>query len=241
MKIVDAFWEKRNLGVDTVEFTVEEKDSTDNIIELIKNNEKIYNVVKIPSTMGALNFIMHDLGYTYVEGSCNLVHNLNPVNFTPLQKRLSDSVDYQKMNYNDYDKLFSEIGKGMFRTDRIAIDPHFGIETANRRYINWLMDELDRGTEIYKFVYKEKDIGFFAFKEINDGVYYPFLSGIYESFSRSGLGFAICTKPIEEAVKRNGKEISTYASTNNRTAFLQALVFGYLPYNINSVFVKYVR
>lgn len=238
MRIVDAVWEKRNLGVDTVEFVVEETDRAEDIIPIIKNNEKGYNVVKIPSTMSALNFVMYELGYVYVEGMCNLVHNLKP-NYTSLQKRFSDSVDYRKMDGNDHDRLFSEIEKGMFRTDRIAIDPKFGIGVSNRRYINWLKDEIDKGTDIYKLIYKNDDIGFFSFKETEPGVYFPFLVGVYEAYSRSGLGFVTSMKPIDEAIKRNGKKISTYVSTNNRPPLVQDIDLGYTINKIQTVFVKH--
>lgn len=239
MKITDAFWEKRNLGIDTVEFTIENNDSREDIIEAIKQNEKTYNVVKLPTTMAELNFAIQDLGYTYIECLCHLVHNMKDIRYTSLQKRLSQNVTYEKMNVHDQEYLFSEIRKGMFKTDRIALDPTFGIAMANERYIFWIKDEISRGTDIFKMIYKDDAIGFFAFKEIEPDVYFPFLVGIYEKYSRSGLGINVTTKSLEEAQRRNAKKISTYISVNNHAPLCQAIDMGYKINGINSIFVKH--
>ena len=239
MKVIDAFWEKRNLGVDTVEFDLEVQDPAALVAQKIKENEKVYNVVKIPAGRSDLHFLMQELGYVYVETAFHLIHDLKAIPLSPLQKRMTDCVSYQKMNEDDVAQLYAEIKKGMFTTDRIALHPSFGVEIANQRYINWIGDELSRGCELFKLIYKEKAIGFFTFKKLSDDVYYPFLAGMYESHIRSGLGVNIVIKPVEEAVKRGAKFSDTYVVTNNLSSLTANLDYGYKIRGFSTVFHKY--
>ncbi|MCH4154354.1 MAG: hypothetical protein LKF32_06905 [Mageeibacillus sp.] len=48
MRIVDAVWEKRNLGVDTVEIALDEDDDV-NVFEEINTLKQPYQVLKIPN------------------------------------------------------------------------------------------------------------------------------------------------------------------------------------------------
>lgn len=70
-------------------------------------------------------FLLKELGYTYVESSINVVHDLKEIRLNPLQQRVMDSISYSQMNNKDIDELFNEIKKGIFTTDRIYIDPYF--------------------------------------------------------------------------------------------------------------------
>ena len=238
MKVIDAFWEKRNLGVDTVEFIVEKNDSREEVSRIIRASEKDYNTVKLPGERSDLNSLMNELGYTYIETSFHLTHNLRVPVMNPIQKRMTDCVSYAKMDNDDIDYLFAEIAKGMFTTDRIALNPRFGIETANKRYINWIKDELQRGTELFKLVYKNDATGFFTFKETEKGVYYPFLAGMYEKYSKSGLGINIVLKPLIEAGERSGRMCSTYVVSNNLNSLTANLEVGYKIQGVNNIFYK---
>lgn len=70
------------------------------------------------------------------------------------------------MDTNDLDVLLNEIRDGMFRTDRVCLDPHFSPVQAANRYEGWISDELDRGSQTYKLTYKDSSIGFFTFKDL---------------------------------------------------------------------------
>lgn len=238
MKVIDAFWEKRNLGVDTVEFEISPDDTPEAVIDIIKNNEKEYNVIKAPSGRTELNYMMSELGYVYCETMFHLIHDLDLSKVNSIQKRMASAVRYAVMDDNDIDMLFCEIGKGMFTTDRIALNPFFGIDCANTRYINWIRDELSRGTPVYKMLYKNDTVGFFTFKKIDDGVYFPFLAGMYEKYIRSGLGINIVIKPIELAQEMNAKYNSTYVSSNNNSALMTHLSLGFQVKELINVFTK---
>lgn len=240
MKIIDAVWEKRNLGVDTMEFEIDADDNAQEVKKILSENEKDYNVVKVISGRPDLNFLVQQLGYTYIETSFNLVFDLKKqaVNLSPIQKRMSDCVAYAMMDDHDLEELFEELRKGMFTTDRIAVNPAFGVEIANKRYINWIRDERKRGTGIFKMTYKGYSIGFFVLRELGQDIYNSMLVGMYEKYFKSGLGINTVVKPVEEGIKRNGRYIASYVVSNNFRALDTCLSMGTKIHHFYTVFDK---
>lgn len=237
MKIIDAVWEKRNLGMDTVEFELSGEESLDQIKEALKKNEKQYNVVKVPYYSYDTFKLLSEFGYVYSENLFHLTHNLR-LNLSPIQKRISDSITYSLMDESDIAQLNSEINKQMFSTDRIALNPSFGIKTSNIRYMNWISDEIQKGTDIYKMIYKDQSVGFFGYKKVAEDVYFPFLAGMYKDYISSGLGIGIVTKPIEESQRRKAKMNSTYVSSNNSNTLTLHISLGFQIKDVNCVFSK---
>ncbi len=239
MKIIDAFWEKRNLGVSCSEVEIENGD----LVELVKKElstiDTQYTVLKVPSGRTDIILEITRGGYFFIEASLHLIHKLGDCHLNGIQERLAQKVDYQLMNEADIRVLFSEIASGMFNTDRISLDPYFSSEQSAKRYIGWISDELDKGTSVFKLIYKNETVGFFTFKDIGEGVYYPFLAGIYSNYAKAGIGFTTIYKPIFEALKKKGKMISTYVSTNNLNAMRMHEAIGFFCDKINYVFIKH--
>ncbi|NME82785.1 hypothetical protein [Clostridium sp. SM-530-WT-3G] len=237
MKIIDAFWEKRNIGVDTIEIIIEEKDTIDDIEETLRKIDSQYIVVKVPAGKIDAMFLLNKLGYNFIECIIRVTHDLENIELKGIPKRLSDNVSYSLMNEKDYSVLFDEINKGMFTTDRIYLDPSFTIEQASKRYIGWIKDELSKGAEAFKLVYKEKHVGFFMLKEIEKDTYYPFLAGIYNDYRNTGLGYIFNYKPLCEVVKKGGKMVSTYISTNNSNTVRMHSILGFQFNETNYVYI----
>ncbi len=240
MKIIEATWEKQNLGVECKEVVF---DLSDSLLEL-KNIEKLllsteYAVVKIPINRFDANTYLNQLGFSFIEGSINFQLKLSEARLLPLQERLNKAVSYSTMDALDLELLYREIKGGMFTTDRILLDNAFTNNQASQRYCNWIAEEVKRQTQVFKIVYKTDTIGFFTFKSISDGVFYPFLAGLYKKFENSGMGFATLRKPIDEAIKRGGAMISTYASTNNLPVIRAHTQQGFQINGIQYVFVKH--
>ncbi len=240
MKIVEATWEKENLGVNCIEITIEQNDTIVEIQEVINNFKNChYFVAKVPLARFDINSILSSQGFVFIEGSVNFQLNIKNSILSPLQHRLNQSIHYHEMDENDLNDLFFEIKNGLFKTDRIILDSKFTPSQSSYRYINWISTELKRKNKVYKILYKNQTIGFFSLKKLNETTYYPYLAGLYNDFINSGLGFSVLRKPIEEVIKRNGKYISTYASTNNpsiiRTHVQQGFIIGETQY----VFVKH--
>lgn len=239
MKILDAIWEKRNLGLTCIEVTIEEQDTVDVIKNQLAKLNAQYTVIKVPVGRPDMMFCLSEMGYTFIEGVINITKNIRGVTLSGIQKRLADSVDYALMDEGDMRTLGDEIRKNMFETDRIYLDPFFTQQQAADRYIGWIGDEVARGTDVYKLTYKSEAIGFFTMKDLGNGVYYPFLAGMYESHRQSGLGFNIAYKPMCEIATRGGKSISTYISTNNNNAVRLHVSLGFSFDQTVYVYVKH--
>lgn len=241
MQIVDAVWEKRNLGVDCCEIKLEQSDRIEDFLEAINRYEKEYTVVKVPSNMPEYIFVAQENGYQYVENILSLYHNNVLPQVNSLQERLLNQINYSVMDGEQIDKLFVKIRSGMFSTDRIAIDPEFSVAKANERYIGWLKDEIKRGTKLYEMTYKDRAIGFFSLRDAGNGIYVAPLAGIYQDVTIPGIGIAMDYFEIYETNKCGGKKVFISVSSNNRGAFTIPLALGFSLNRIETVFIKHLK
>ncbi len=239
MEIIDAFWERRNLGVTSTEIVINRGDELNHIEAYLKTCDAEYVVCKVPVNRFDVNSLLTKYGYSYVETSINFVLNVKDAILNPLQTRLNKVISCSEMNEADIEILYQEISKGLFDTDRIALDNKFTKQQAANRYKNWIADESRKGTKLFNIQYKEDTIGFFTFKNMGGETYYPFLGGIYQKYNTSGLGFSVVRKPIEEVIRQKGKKISTYVSSNNLTIIKSHIQQGYIFNDNKYVFIKH--
>lgn len=239
MKLIEATWEKRNLGVTCVEATVEPADTAAQIRSRLAETSAEYTVVKVAAGRSDIMFALADAGYAFIEASINVTWKVAPLALPGIQQRMADSTGHALMDEADKQMLWSELRKGIHDTDRVSLDPHFPKERAAERYVGWIQDEIARGTDVYKLTLKDQAIGYFTMKHLGDGVYYPFLGGMYESHRSSGLGFIVPYKPMCEVAARGGKAISTYISTNNDRAVRVHVSLGFTFGDTTYVYVKH--
>ncbi len=239
MKVIDAFWEQRNLGVQTKEIVIEENDRLELVKNELRNIEAEYMVVKIPAGKMDFMFFAENLGYHYIESIIHVTKKLDNIELPSLYSRVNQQVEYGLMNEEEKEELFIEIKKGLFYTDRISLDDFFSEEQASNRYIGWISDELERGSQLFKLTYKNEIVGFFALKELENHVFYPFLAGIYPQYQNGPLGTVFNYKTLIEAKRQNGKKISTYISTNNSNVIRMHVLYNYQFENIQYVYIKH--
>lgn len=237
MIVKNAVWEKRNLGVDSIEMEVEDKDTYEEVKKILSEVKSQYLAIKVPSIRTDITWLVSECGYTFVEDMMFFEHNLQPIERTPLQQRLYDAVKVEPMQDEDYKLLFEEIDKGSFSFDRISNDPFFTQEQAITRFHNWLNDEKERGAEFLKGVMKGEMIGFFTIREIEDGIYTSALGGTFMKWRKGGLGTNVQTP--EEVKKRGGKKLVLGVSTNNMIQIRALIQNGFSPVKTNHVFVKH--
>jgi hypothetical protein len=240
MNVIDAFWEKRNLGVSCKEIIISEGDTLEDIKLLKPEIENIdYVVAKVPPAKFEIIAKLHEMGFVFIEASLGVTRDLKNVEPPGLMNRMNKEITYEKMLGRDIDKLYVELNKNLFETDRIFLDPNFGKDQAAHRYICWIKDELNKGADVFNISYKHNKIGFFVFKELGNNVCYPFLASLYDEYKSTGMGFSVIQKPIEEAKRRNCKLISTYISSNNMPIFKLHVALGFKPDKISYVLVKH--
>jgi hypothetical protein len=215
LKIVDAVWEKRNLGVDCIEAAIEATDTAAEVANALARLTTQYLVVKVPAGRVDVMLRLSELGCAFIEASIHVTRKVSRLELSGVQKKLADSVSYAPMQDGDLPVLWDELRKGMHDTDRIYLDPYFTKEQSANRYIGWIQDETARGAQVYKLIYRDQSIGYFTMKSLGGGVYYPFLAGMYRSHRDSGLGFNISYKPLCEVAARGGSAVSTHISASN--------------------------
>lgn len=216
MRVIDAFWEKRNLGLDTIEVEIDETDDISEVESKIKDIDAQYIVVKTPSNNINFSILLQKYGFTFIETQIGFSFNLkNKIRATEGELKRTDELIVEYMNDDDLCILYNEIQKGLFDTDRISIDPCFSQKQAADRYIGWIKDELGRNGKVCKFLFKENTVGFFSYKIIDNKIFYSFLGGAYNEFKRNGLGLMTTIKQLKFAGEQGLTKWTTSASLNN--------------------------
>ena len=103
MKIVNAVWEQRNLGVTTTEIMIEDNDTPDLVEEQLSVIDSGYSVVKVPSEMGHILKLVQANGYTFIEDMIHVEHDLHEIKMNSILKRLYEKTSYREMNDADFD------------------------------------------------------------------------------------------------------------------------------------------
>lgn len=98
MKIVDAVWEKRNLGVETVDFTIEENDEIQNVKELLLKYDAPYQVMHVPSGKTDVLLCAGELGFSVIEVNIKLGHQMKDVSIPRLFQRYEKGISYHDLS-----------------------------------------------------------------------------------------------------------------------------------------------
>lgn len=217
MKVIDCFWEQKNIGKRTVEILVENTDRYDrNLIEQLSRGFE-YVVVKVPMNRPEFNIGLCDMGFTCIESQMNMGIEVKEFDFPKVSHLYDDTafeiVDSQK----DFLSVTSHIQTGMFSTDRIAIDPEFGDVIGCRRYINWMTTEYNnKKSQLIKVIYKNEHVGFMLIKTEAETIHL-LLNGLYRDYQGKGLGILTPASPMMYTKKASlpiVKEETSISSNN---------------------------
>lgn len=149
MIIIDAYWEKRNLGVDVIEIELEKKDLLDtcNVMSKIAELRSPGKLINIKIPAGSLNLLhaLENVGFRFLECQIKLTKSLK--NYEPPAEMkamlLNTSVQIIEKNAVELQDLLVKITPGMFSTDRICLDPLWRDaceDLSATRYKNWIAD-----------------------------------------------------------------------------------------------------
>ncbi|MFT5337238.1 MAG: hypothetical protein ACI9YL_001240 [Luteibaculaceae bacterium] len=241
MKIVDATWEKRNLGVDCKEIFFEKGDNNIHFIEQLKGISAEYTVVKIPVSNIELSYFLQENGFKFMEAITQCYHKAELPVLPKIYNRFIDNVTCDIMVKEDVEDLFQRIRNNLFVDDRVSLDPEFTIQQANNRYVGWVNDELEKGSVLYKIIYKDKPIGFFNMRDKGNGNFFASIGGIYPEFQNGGFGVCMNYHQIQKAMKLGAKRIYTAFSSNNIGSYAIHLLMSYQMEEQNYVFVRHLK
>lgn len=148
MIITEAYWDTETLGVPTYEISLEKDDSLAAILDEIKDlllASRIYCVLKIPCEVYEVQEELASLGFLFNE--CQLCMQTSKRDFAKIQITMGKYFTprkYRLIDSSNAQNLMKELDAGIFTTDRIALNPHFGLKLANLRYKKWIQDCLDK-------------------------------------------------------------------------------------------------
>ena len=238
MKIVDAVWEMRNLGVTCTEMTVEPGDQDEVVLAQLSELPSGYQVVKVPVARVGIMHSLQRANFVYVESSISVEHELSIKDPEGLFARMVSGSEYVKLEDAELERVSGEIRSDMFKTDRVYLDPEFTHELAANRYVNWMMDEVSRGASVYELRVRNVGIGFFLFRD-DDGIGYSALAGLYPSSKSPGFGNVLLHQVLEEAKNRQLNRVESHVSSSNLAVVKNHIEQGFRITDIHYVYVRH--
>lgn len=242
MQIIEATWEKRNLGVTCIEAEVEKQDNPEEVLALLSSRNEEYHVVKVPPGRTDIMLELQKQGYSYIESLFQTEHHLSQGLIVPEKLRKFEAqIEYHIAEPKETELVISFISSGsIFSTDRIALDPFFSRELAGKRYAYWMKDVLSSDSgRLYITKYKGDSIGFNAY--IDKGEYYiGFLGGLLPAYLDSGFGVLNMYAGTQIIHKQKIKKVISHVSSNNLQMLKLHLLFGNQITNITDNFIKHL-
>ncbi len=196
-------------------------------------------VVKIPSNCYWAIPFFQSKGYSFIEAAVTTKHDMKNCPIPPGMKRIFDRCSYSEMTEDDIAIMYSEIDKGIFKTDRIYLDPFFPKGTSARRYKYWIADLISQGGTPCKVTYNNETIGFFLNKEIQPGMYENVLSGVYLDYEGTGYGVYVQYMGLLCNMNSRAKKIIGHVSASNIENFKAGNLFGCIITDVEYVFIKH--
>ncbi len=241
MKIIDCYWEKRNLGCNSVEISIERNDKF-KIEDFHFIKDYNYVVAKVPVNKLDFNFGLSDLGFSIVELQMDMYASLKTFNFEEKNiQRIIPYLSFKEVCTPDgVNSLLSKITPGMFSTDRISLDTKFGYEIGCIRYKNWIRDEFEKGTaKIINLFYKNNHVAFAMFRQ--DQNIKGLVGGLFSDYQNDGIGLITPCLLILYAKTNNLyiKKVINPISSNNKAVWDLYEYFGFVPKNPHYVLVKH--
>lgn len=242
MKIIDAYWERRNLGVDVKEIVCDEPDAVEELKEVLLHIETPYSVVKIPSGCVPLLLTAQQCGYFLIEVSISYEGSLKTLSPPRVYEHFAPHVSIAGASPDLVRKALDEMESGrVFTTDRIALDPVFSKETAGKRYANWCRDEMEAGAAMEIACYKGEPFAFNVSREKKDrpGAFLGLMGGMFPEFLNKGMGFLLVHCEIEVCRKNGGKWCLGTTSSNNMPSLRLHLRYGFEMTHTQYVLIKH--
>ena len=242
MKIVEAAWEKRNLGITCEELALSDEDEAADLGNGLNQLQAEYQIVKVPAGKFALYTELAGKGFSFAENLFTLKRELkNSESGSQQMKDLTAFEVYEITEEKKRINLLERIeGEKIFRTDRIALDPFFGEEASGRRYRLWAEDLLKSDAKLLSVTTEDKDIGFSVLNRCSERVTDQALVGLFPEFQGKGLGCCAIMAAVMESKKLGAEYIQTRVSSNNIPSLKSHLKAGYsIQYSV-CVFVKHI-
>lgn len=240
MKIIDAYWEKQNLGVACSEIICDPADTVDEVRQKIGIMSDEYLVAKVPVSRVDLLSVFQSAGFLFIEAMFSIGKNLDSIVLPDRYQRIIQSLSVREASAADTDKILAAVKGGVFGNDRISLDPSFSPALAANRYYNWIKSELGNTSIAYIVSHKNSDLGFSILKNNGQGRFNALFSSLFPDKVYPGFGLFAGWVNILKAKELGGGSIVGAVSSNNLTAVRMNLSIGYEITAIQYVLVKHL-
>lgn len=216
MELINAHWEKRNLGVTCVEADVGDNETPEQISAALAGVQAQYVVVKLPVGKVDALLSLQSLGYRFIEMITVCFHEGDLPPLSPVQQRMLRSLSCEEATTEELQAIMNGVGLGLFQDDRVSLDPQFSPDQAAARYRGWIGDEVAAGSSVMAIHLKSSLAGFFVLKaKAESGAYFASLGGIFPKYQNIGLGYFMNYLEVVEVGRRGGSRVYTAFSSNN--------------------------
>lgn len=219
MKTTHAVWELDNLGVNAYEIVLDAADTPE---MLAQEEQRViaegaeYIVVKTPVNCQQLLFGLPKLGYSFVEMVFHVMIRRNEYSMPATIARFDRGLTVvERKEESERQLVYDRIRAGVFHSDRVSIDPAFGVEKGGNRYANWLKGMLERGGFLYEVLSGEKPIGFFVICRKDETTVDPVLMGMYDEANDRGMGALLHKKTLDTCFTHECKKLTSTIVSNN--------------------------
>ncbi len=241
MKIIDAFWEKKNLGVDAIEIECSVDDREDALETGLNKIAVPYSVLKIPAGSYNLLCVGQKCGYSVIEVSIRLIGAVNYAKLPSIYHRFVPHLKVETATNEIRERVLDEIGAGkIFSTDRIALDPVFSRRIAGKRYYNWCCDAMDKGASLDIAYYKNVPVAFNINSQPDDKqICVGLMGGVFSEALDKGLGFLVLYTELESCKRLGGQFVISTVSSNNLPVLRLHMQYGFDIKEMQYVLIKH--
>jgi hypothetical protein len=241
MKIINAFWEKENLGVDVIEIVCSSNDCGDKLETELNRISVPYSVLKIPTDNYNLLCTGQKCGYSVIEVAFKLAGDVRNTKLPSMYNRFVPHLRVETAVKEIREKVLDEIAEGaIFSTDRIALDPIFSKKLAGKRYYNWCCDAINKGASLEVAFYKDTPVAFNINSQPDTKqICYGLLGGVFGEAMDRGLGFLVLYTELESCRRLGGKTVISTVSSNNLPILRLHIQYGFHIKEMNYVLIKH--
>lgn len=240
LEIIDAVWEKRNLGCDTVEIRYETQDKSLQI-EKLQELKQPYQVIKIPTGKNGLFLQAQEIGFQVMECQVTFKRILKDFEIPKKYQRFVKDVSYHIASDEEAENTLQCVKTGnIFTTDRIALDPNFSTEIAGYRYANWIQDLLKKGYTLYMKTFKGEVFGWSINNSSISKKVDMVLGSNFQERTWNGMGIAGIYLNTHIAQVNGGIVAYTTISTNNLRNIRLHMEYGYMIERMEYVLIRHI-
>ncbi len=241
MRIIEAVWEKRNLGVTCVEAEIEPDDDPADVVAAMNSRDEQYLVAKVAARNYPAIAALQKEGFTFIESLVRIDSDLSKGAVIPEKcRRLVKNIGWHEASAEETEKTLAVIRKGeIFATDRISLDPYFSREAAGIRYAYWIEDILSAGdSDMTITEYLGENVGFFVTQH-KKTYSSPVLSGLYPEYMDCGMGFVNSCCVQLDLYNKGVKRSMAHISTNNANMLNIAVLFRNSFSDVRHILIKH--